>query len=174
MKKNIQQLLIKIIWPKYIKEGGVNQGFLLMCNSWFIQKILRINAHVPWPVHFTSKVISPSKITFGSRTPGLSNGCHIDGRNGIAFGENVWVGPKVSIISMNHDVNNYYKYSQCEPISIGKNSWLGANSIILPGVKLGDHTIVAAGAIVTKSFPEGNQVLAGIPAKVIKKLEDYV
>lgn len=100
-------------------------------------------------------------------------GCHIDGRNGIIFGRNVWIGPRVSVISMNHDPNDYHSYIDNGPIVIGDNCWLGANSVILPDVKLGEHTVVAAGAVVTKSFKEGNQVLAGVPACVVKKLDEY-
>jgi len=44
------------------------------------------------------------------------------------------------------------------------------NAVILPGVHLGDHTIVAAGSVVTKSFPQGNCILGGVPAKVVKEL----
>lgn len=46
------------------------------------------------------------------------------------------------------------------------------NSVILPGVTLGNHTIVGAGSVVTKSFPEGNCVIVGNPGRVIKKLVD--
>jgi acetyltransferase-like isoleucine patch superfamily enzyme len=53
---------------------------------------------------------------------------------------------------------------------IGDDVWIGANAVILPGVKIGTHSIVAAGAVVTKDVPEFSLV-AGIPAKVIKKLE---
>ena len=100
-------------------------------------------------------------------------GCHIDGRNGIVFGKNVWVGPRVSIISMNHDVNNYHEYIEGGPVEIGDNCWLGANATVLPGVKLGGHTVVAAGSVVTRSFPEENQVLAGVPAVRVKRLDEY-
>ncbi|MGH1462418.1 MAG: acyltransferase [Neptuniibacter sp.] len=138
-----------------------------------IQKVLGVNRSVSWPVHWTSKIIQPSNIVRGTRYPGLSMGCHIDGRNGIAFGENVWVGPRVSIISMNHDLYDYEKYIQSPPVVIGDNCWIAANSVILPGVKLGNHTVVAAGSVVTNSFIEGNQVLAGVPARVVKKIENY-
>ncbi len=138
-----------------------------------VQKIFRFNGKASWPVHWTSRVMAPHKIDPGNRFPGLSNGCHIDGRNGIVFGENVWVGPRVTIVSMNHDSSDYTKYLPAEPIVIKKNSWLASNAVILPGVTLGEHTLVAAGAIVTKSFPEGDQVLAGSPARVVKKLSPY-
>ena len=55
-------------------------------------------------------------------------------------------------------------------IIIGKKCWIGMNSVILPGVVLGDHTIVGAGAVVTKSFVDGNCVIGGNPARIIRKL----
>lgn len=146
---------------------------LLQLRHFIIQKILRRNSHVPWPVHWTSVIKSPRKIKKGNRNPGLSMGCYIDGRNGIKFGDNVWVGPKVSIISMNHNIYNYYKYEESDAIEIGNNCWLGAGSIILPGVKLGDHVIVAAGAVVAKSFLDNDIILAGVPAKIVKSIGEY-
>jgi acetyltransferase-like isoleucine patch superfamily enzyme len=160
---------------KFFGNGFANPNFsiLLRIKCIFFQKVLGFNRNVPWPVHWTSKVSMASKIDPGTRCPGLSMGCHIDGRNGIQFGSNVWVGPRVSIISMNHDVNNYHQYEKAAAIKIGDHCWLAANSVILPGVELGEHTIVAAGCVVNKSFPDGNQVLAGVPAKVVKKLDSY-
>lgn len=74
---------------------------------------------------------------------------------------------------MNHSEIDFTKYIQTDPIKIGDNCWLGANSIILPGVQLGNHVIVAAGAVVTRSFEEDNILLGGVPATVIKKLDPY-
>jgi len=76
------------------------------------------------------------------------------------------------MISSNHDPNNYDAFLPCEPIEIGNNSWIGANAVILPGVKLGNHVVVAAGAVVTKSFSD-NFIVGGVPARVIKKLGPY-
>lgn len=165
----------KFLVAWFAGEGfcGGDLSIFLLLKTFFFQKILGFNRSTPWPVHWTSKVSCPKNIIRGTRYPGLSMGCHIDGRNGIKFGSNVWVGPRVSIVSMNHDPNNYHRYIEGSPIVIGDNCWLGANSIVLPHVELGDHTIVAAGSVVTKSFPCGNQLLAGVPARVIKKLESY-
>ena len=172
MLKKILEASLFMLWPKYMKSGNEHSP-LVVFKCWFFQKVCRINSEVPWPVHPTSKVRKPENIQRGTRTPGLSIGCHIDGRNGIVLGQNVWIGPRVSIISMNHDVNNFNAYVSQGPIVIEKNSWLGANSIILPGVHLGKHTVVAAGAVVTKCFPQGDQMLAGVPARVVKRLESY-
>ena len=56
-----------------------------------------------------------------------------------------------------------------KPVVIGDDVWIGANAVILPGVTIGRHCVVAAGAVVTKDVPD-NTVVAGVPAKVIKTL----
>lgn len=138
-----------------------------------IKKIFRINSHVPWPVHWTTTVKVPKNIRKGTRNPGLSIGCYLDGRNGIEIGENTWIRPKVSIISMNHDVNNYQNYIKDKPIKIGNNCWIATGAMVLPGVEIGNHVIIAAGTVVTKSFKEDNIIIGGILAKIIKKIGDY-
>jgi acetyltransferase-like isoleucine patch superfamily enzyme len=138
----------------------------------FHQKIMRKNARVPWPIHPTTVVKSPHKIQRGGTFPGLSPFCYLDARNGIIIKENTLVGPNVSIISMNHDLDSYDKYIEKAPIVIGKNCWIGAGAIITAGVQLGDHTVIAAGAVVTKNFA-GNVLVGGVPAQVIRTLGEY-
>lgn len=167
--------MIRWFLSKLGGEGfrGENLPLSRVVKCFITQKILLQNRRVPWPVHWSTKISAPNNIVRGTRYPGLSMGCHIDGRNGIAFGKNVWVGPRVSIISMNHDPNDYHNYLEADPIKIGDNCWLGANAVILPGVELGEHTIVAAGSVVTRPYTQGNQVLAGVPARVVKQLDCY-
>ena len=165
-------MLLTMLWAEYMRGGNVHPHRLVL-KHFFIQKILRINSNIPWPVHWTSKISAPDKIKRGDRTPGLSISCFIDGRNGIEIGENVWIGPRVSLISQNHDNFFLDKYLDDNPIRIAKNSLIAANAVVLPGVVLGEHTVVAAGAVVTKSFPDGNQVIGGNPARVIKKIGTY-
>lgn len=160
----------KLFYPKFTSpKVSIVATFMAI----FPQKILGINRKVPWPVHFTSVVKGEKNILPGSRTPGLAMGCFIDGRNGIEIGENTWIGPRVSIISMNHDINNFNSYSKTDSIKIGKNCWIAANSVILPGVQLGNHIVVAAGSVVTKSFDEDNIIIGGVPAAIIKKIDEY-
>ncbi len=170
--KGIFFYLSFLFWGRRVYQFQHLSGRVLLARG-IVQKIFRINAHVPWPVHFTTQVLCPEKIEIGSRTPGGAMGCFIDGRNGIKIGHNVWIGPRVTIISQDHENDNFNNYKIEDPISIGSNCILCTNAIILPSVKLGEHTIVAAGAIVTRSFPEGNVILAGNPAKVVRKLKSY-
>lgn len=174
MKKLILKLLTLInthvLYRKCPNQVVKLHNQLMIFKKGIIQKIFRINAHVYWPVSASTQVNCPENIKIGTRTPGLAISCYLDGTNGIEFGENVWVGPRVSIITKNHNLSNFNEYINKGPVVIGKDSWLATNATILPGVVLGERTVVAAGAVVTKAFPDGNQVLAGNPARVIKKL----
>lgn len=168
--RNLQYQILSLFGP-----GFSNKRFppSLLARHVLIQKMLRINAHVPWPVHWTSQIKSPGKIERGTRCPGLAMCCYLDGRNGIVIGRNTWLGPRVSLISMNHDETDYYGFEESTPIVIGDNCWLATGATVLQGVRLGNHTIVAAGAVVTRSFPEGDVLLAGVPASIVRALEPY-
>ena len=123
-------------------------------------------------VHPTSTVFEASKITRGKNVyPGDSPGNFIDGTNGVFIGDYTNLGPNVGIISTNHNLIDNSKTEASPPIRIGRFCWIGMNAVILPGVELGDFTIVGAGAIVSKSFPEGYCVLGGVPAQIINYLD---
>lgn len=87
----------------------------------------------------------------------------------IYIGKGTWIASNVGIITSNHDVNNLENHEPGRSVIIGENCWIGMNSVVLPGVILGDNTIVGAGSIVTKSF-KGDCVVAGNPAKIIRQL----
>lgn len=82
------------------------------------------------------------------------------------------MAPNVGIITTNHDILDPGKHVPGKPIVIGDNCWVAMNAVILPGVVLGNGTIVAAGSVVTKSFPQGRCVIGGVPAKVIKLINE--
>jgi len=120
-------------------------------------------------VHYTS-IVSKTVHLGKNVAPYLANsgGCYIQGINTIFIGDNCMIAPGVKIISANHDLADYSKHDKTiQPIKIGKNSWLGANCVILPGVELGENVVVGAGAIVTKSFPD-DVIIGGNPARIIK------
>lgn len=91
----------------------------------------------------------------------------------VRIGDNCMLAPMVGIYTATHPLDPAARNSGREyakPITIGHNAWLGAGCIICPGVTLGDNVVVAAGAVVTKSFGD-NVVLGGNPARILKEIE---
>ena len=105
---------------------------------------------------------------------------HISPNEGylISIGDNVWITSGVQFI--NHDasvqvvqkVRDYHGIDKVGIIDIGNNVFIGNNSIILPGVKIGSNCVVGAGSVVTGSIP-ANSVAAGNPAQVISTFDEY-
>ena len=97
--------------------------------------------------------------------------CTFFGRGGIEIGNDVFIGPKVNLITINHDVNpDNRSATYGRRIVIEDKVWIGINSTILPGVIIGYGAIVGAGSVVTKNV-EPMTIVAGNPARVIKKIE---
>ncbi|WP_346267728.1 acyltransferase [Sporosarcina sp. E16_3] len=170
MKKMIKSVMKYIPYIKSIHETRTTAAPITL-RTFFFQKVIGINRRAYWPTHFTSMISRAENIEIGIGTaPGLSPGCYIQGLGKIIIGDYTLIAPNVGIISANHDTHDYRKHIKSEVI-IGDYCWIGMNTTIMPGVKLGDHTIVAAGSVVTKPFEDGYCVLAGSPAKIIKVLE---
>lgn len=100
----------------------------------------------------------------------INSGCSFQDQGGIYIGDNTLIGHQVVFATINHDENHTKRASMYfKPIHIGKNVWIGAHATILPGVTIGDGAIIGAGAVVTKNV-EPNTVVAGVPARIIKKI----
>ena len=116
-------------------------------------------------INMRQYILGPKRIKIG-------NGCHInqscflDGRAGIAIGDNVSISHYVKIVTGSHDVQSSDFCGKFSPVIIGNHVWIGMGAIILPNVKIGDGAVVAAGAVVTKNV-EPYSIVAGIPAKKI-------
>lgn len=105
---------------------------------------------------------------------GMSANCYIGVRGEVRIKSNTIIGPNVSFHAENHIYSDLNKFIRNQPnsrlgIEVGVDCWIGSGSIILDGVKLGNRVVVAAGSVVTKSF-EDNVVLAGVPARIIKRV----
>jgi len=136
----------------------------------FFQKILGVNCHVPWIVHFSSQVLHHENMDVPlDVNPGYSPGCYIQAINGIRIGTGVRIGPNVALISANHDLSDYRKHTKAPPMEIGSGVWIGANSVILPGVRIGARTVVGAGSVVAKELPS-DCVAVGNPCRPVRYL----
>ena len=90
----------------------------------------------------------------------------------VKFGDNVLAGPNCGFYTAGHPINIQERNSGLEyakPITIGNNVWLGGNVTVLPGVTIGDNSIIGAGSIVTKDIP-ANVIAVGNPCKIIKRI----
>lgn len=123
-----------------------------------------------WAIDKTCTVANIHNIYIGVNSLVGRSGTYIQGAGGLYVGDYVRIAPNVGLLTSNHDLYDHRK-SVKDKVVIGNYSWIGMNSVILPGVKLGTRTIVAAGSVVTKSFPDGYCVIGGTPAKVIKHLD---
>lgn len=123
----------------------------------------------------STTVLAPFSTNFGKHTSigknvFINHGCSFLDLGGITIEDDVLIGPQVKLVTENHPVDPIDRKSlDLASIHIGKNVWLGAGAIILPGVTVGENSIVAAGAVVTKDVPS-NTIVGGVPAKFIKSI----
>lgn len=147
------------------------------------------------PISLTDRI--RLKITSESKRAAIWHkyGVHVDPNGGVSIGSNAGFGSEPYLITIGnrtrinknvqfitHDgslwvVRNLYpEYKDADlikPIKVGSNVQIGSNAMILPGVTIGNNCIVGAGAVVTHDVPD-NSVVAGVPARYIESLEEYV
>ena len=101
----------------------------------------------------------------------INHGCTLNDIGGIDIGDEVMIGPNVSLLSSGHPLEPTQRRRgiTAAPIVIGRNVWIGAGAMVLQGVTVGADAVVAAGAIVSKDVPAAT-VVAGAPARVIRDL----
>ena len=140
-------------------------GFSLLVTNLIFKKIFRINQHFEPLMNFTSRVRVPNNISIIEndsidlyRCLSESGGVYIQAKNGVTLHSCLNIGPGVKIISANHSLLDYSNHEACSPIMLGERVWLGANAVILPGVSIGNGSVVGAGSVVVKSVPENTVV----------------
>lgn len=93
----------------------------------------------------------------------------------IYIGDYTMIGPNVTIATGSHPILPILRESGLQfnlPVHIGKNVWLGAGTVIVPGVTIGDNTVIGAGSVVTKDIP-ANVVAVGNPCRVLREISDH-
>ena len=100
----------------------------------------------------------------------INSCCHFQDQGGIYIDDGALIGHNVVLATLNHGQLPENRHDLLpSPIYIGKNVWIGASAVVLPGVRIGDGAIVAAGAVVTKDVPP-NTVVGGVPARQLKSV----
>lgn len=111
------------------------------------------------------------KIQLGNNV-GMGEFAYLGGAGGLEIGDNCIIGQYFSCHPENHNFSNLteeirWQGTTRKGIKIGENCWIGSKVTVLDGVEIGSGCVIAAGAVVTQSFPK-NSILAGVPAKIIK------
>ena len=148
------------LWKKVAQTIALSSKLNTATNITEIRD--RISEVIGTKLDNSTTIFVPFYTNFGKHTSigknvFINHDCSFLDLGGITIEDDVLIGPKVSLITENH------------PIRIKRNAWIGAASTILPGVTVGENAIVAAGSVVTKDVPD-NVVVAGVPAKMIKKI----
>jgi acetyltransferase-like isoleucine patch superfamily enzyme len=117
-------------------------------------------------------IYSPAKLVLG-RNVGISPHTQLNAAGGIEIGDDTLIGPGCMIWSVNHRFEDLDAAIRCqgyEPakITIERDCWIAAGSVVLPGVRIGAGSVVAAGSVVTHSCEPGS-IVAGVPAQLVRK-----
>lgn len=124
----------------------------------------------------TTFIVTPENMEVGNNTL-IAPYTVVFAKFGVKIGDNCLISSNCGISSYNHTQNSLnrmadqeqdYKYSK--PVTIGNNVWIGMNVNILPGVTIGDNSVIGSGSVVTKSIP-ANEIWFGNPAKFYKTIE---
>jgi len=127
------------------------------------------------PVHQSTTVFPPFHTNYGKhitlgRNVFINHLCSFLDLGGIIIEDGVMIGPRVNLVSENHLLDPVDRKTLVPgAVTVKKNAWIGAAATILPGVTIGENSVVAAGALVTKDVPP-NTLVGGVPAKIIKSL----
>jgi maltose O-acetyltransferase len=173
MLRKISRLLCLVLYygfaqylpVSYAPLGGIARKIrYLLCRNLFHYCGKNVN------VEYRSSFNSGRNISIGDNS-GLGYGVRIGGK--VTIGKDVMMGHDCIIWTLNHKFDRTdipmteQGFYPEEPVVIGDDVWLGARVIILAGVKVGNHAIIAAGAVVSKDVPEW-AIVGGVPAKIIK------
>lgn len=161
--RTLYEVIGKHMPSSYCKLRILQKEFRYFCAKRFINHI-GINVNIERGASFSKKV------SIGDNS-GIGINAYIQGE--CYIGKNVMMGPSCTIYTINHEFSDI-EIPMCEqgiqkekPVYIGDDVWIGSNVIILPGVIIEKHSIIGAGAVVTKNVPE-KAIVAGNPARIIR------
>ena len=167
LKKIIGLILYNLIAKRLPASTSIinigQKGFRAFCGKLIL-------ANCGKKVNIEKNATFSSRVELGDRS-GIGSGSLIAGK--CIIGNDVMMGPNCIIYTRNHKIDdvtvpmNTQGNAEEKPVTIGDDVWIGSRVIILPGVKIGSHSVIGAGAVVTKDVPEF-AIAAGNPATVKK------
>lgn len=143
------------------REALLKEMFAEIGEECYIEPPLHANwagAHV----HFGNNVYANFNLTLVDDTD-------------IYVGDKVMFGPNVTVATAGHPIDPELRYQAMQyniPVHIGENVWIGANAVVLPGVTIGDNSVIGAGSVVTKDIP-ANVVAVGNPCRVLREIGEH-
>jgi acetyltransferase-like isoleucine patch superfamily enzyme len=145
------------------------KGKLYINNSGTLHMGKRVRiVGMPWATQFT--IEKGAVLEIGDNTF-INAGVGIAACQRVTIGDHVKIGPRTSILdSTYHELDSNDNEDLRKPIIIQSNVWIGTRCTILPGVTIGENSVVAAGSLVNRDVPK-NVLVAGVPAKMIRELE---
>lgn len=132
---------------------------------WFYRRVLHMEIGAHTSFHWRAAFYQPSGIAIGAHSI-IGNDCFLDGRRGITIGDNVNVGGYVQIYTLEHNPQAHDFGTQGGPVVVHDRAYVATRATILPGVVIGEGSVVAAGAVVTKDV-DPYTIVGGVPAKPI-------
>ena len=143
------------------REALLKEMFAEIGEGCYIEPPLHANwagAHV----HFGDNVYANFNLTLVDDTD-------------IYVGDKVMFGPNVTVATAGHPIDPELRYQAMQyniPVHIGENVWIGANAVVLPGVTIGDNSVIGAGSVVTKDIP-ANVIAVGNPCRVLREIGEH-
>lgn len=172
--------LVRLNDPEYFKiqevvDRTINLSAGLNASTNINQIRERLSDIIGTQIDETTTVFAPFYTNFGrfiqiGKNVFINHACSFLDMGGIIIEDDVFIGPKVNLITENHPLDPANRRALiCKPVVIKQNAWIGAGVAILPGITIGENAVVAAGAVVSKDVP-ANTIAGGVPAKVIRAI----
>lgn len=161
----IHKVLLQL---KFFVVGWLNFSFNLIPNPLrkYYLRIFGIKIGRGSSIHRWCHFFHIGKLAIGDNST-INFGCILDNRRGIYIGNNVGIAHYTKIYTLGHDINDPKFRTKGKPVYINDNSFIFSNSLIMPGVTIGEGAIILAGSVVTKNV-EPWTVVGGNPAKKVK------
>lgn len=163
-----------LLQSKFFIIGWLNLSFNLIPNPFrkYYLRLFGINIGRASSIHRLCRFFHIGKLTIGDNST-INFGCFLDNRRGIYIGNNVGIAHNTKIYTLGHDINDPSFKTKGAPVYIKDNSFIFSNSLIMPGVTIGEGAVVLAGSVVTKNV-EPWTVIGGNPAKKIMNRNENI